>query len=196
MLLMMLLCIPVFVPAQTEVWPGIRTEEADRIPMWIEAFEADGSSTGAAAQAIEQVVFADLDFTGYFQISGVTAELAVAQHAYNVYATTDQNTVTNQTVNVIVDSLTVDIVIGDGRININDNATINVSATYDYDATAFDGTFTLNYTTWVHATAIRRRYTVLSVTGDTHGITAISVNDIEAVIWDSLTVEITVLDKF
>jgi TolB protein len=69
LLLLILLCLPAIASAQTEVWPGIRTEEADLIPMWIEAFEADGSSTGAASQALEQIVFADLDFTGYFQIT-------------------------------------------------------------------------------------------------------------------------------
>jgi TolB protein len=65
----MLLSLPALISAQTEVWPGIRTEVADRIPMWIEGFESDGSSTGAAAQAIENVVFADLDFSGFFQIT-------------------------------------------------------------------------------------------------------------------------------
>ncbi len=67
--ILMVLCVPAALSAQTEVWPGIRTEEADLIPMWIETFEADGSSTGAAAQAIEQVVLADLDFSGFFQIT-------------------------------------------------------------------------------------------------------------------------------
>jgi len=65
----MVLCLPAALSAQTEVWPGIRTEEADQIPMWIEPFEAGVSSGVAAAQAIEQVVFADLDFCGFFQIT-------------------------------------------------------------------------------------------------------------------------------
>ncbi len=55
--------------AQTEVWPGIKTEEADLIPMWIENFEADGGASISDAQTIEQVVFSDLDFSGFFRIT-------------------------------------------------------------------------------------------------------------------------------
>jgi TolB protein len=51
------------------VWPGIRTEEADRIPMWIETFETDGNVSIDYAQTLEQILFADLDFTGYFHIA-------------------------------------------------------------------------------------------------------------------------------
>ncbi|MFH1755072.1 MAG: hypothetical protein ABIA59_05160 [Candidatus Latescibacterota bacterium] len=66
---LIVLIVPAFTLAQTEVWPGIRTEEADRIPMWIEGFESDGSATSSAAQIIEQIVFADLEFTGFFKIT-------------------------------------------------------------------------------------------------------------------------------
>ena len=97
---------------------------------------------------------------------------------------------------VIWDSLTITITIGDHRIDINVNASINVSAVYDHDSATYDGTLTLNNTTYQYATAQRQDYTVASAAGDdTYGITVISTNDIDYVIWDSLTVTITIGDS-
>jgi hypothetical protein len=100
---------------------------------------------------------------------------------------------TNDVTYCIWDSLTVTITgPTDDRININTNASgIVVSAVYDYDSTAFDGTLTLNNTQFVYSTAQIQWYTVQSVSGGTHGITAISVNDETYCIWDSLTIVIT-----
>ena len=79
------------------------------------------------------------------------------------------------------------------RININTNATgITVSAVYDYDGAAFDGALTLNSTNFNYGTAQIQWYTVLSASGSSYGITAISVNDLTYCIWDSLT--ITIMD--
>ena len=93
----------------------------------------------------------------------------------------------------IWDSLTITITDpADQHINVNTNATgIFVSAVYDYDGTAFDGTLILNNTQFNYATAQRQGYTVDSVSGGAHGITAISVNDATWCIWDSLTITIT-----
>ena len=88
---------------------------------------------------------------------------------------------TNDIEAVIWDSLTVYITVIDPRINVNDNATIYVNATYDFDNALFNGTFTLNYTTYSHAAVGRWRYNVSSVAGGIHGITAIATNDVEAV---------------
>ena len=67
-ILLILMLLPASTRSQTEVWPGIRTEQADRIPMWIETFETDENVAIDYAQTLEQILFADLDFTGYFQI--------------------------------------------------------------------------------------------------------------------------------
>jgi len=93
----------------------------------------------------------------------------------------------------IWDSLTITITDpADQRQNVNVNASgILISAVYDYDGSPFDGTFTLNNTQFSYGTAQRQDYTVESVSGDTHGITAISTNDVTYFIWDSLTVTIT-----
>ncbi len=68
-ILFVLLLTPTVTLAQTEVWPGIRTEEADQIPMWIEKFETEGNIPPGRAQTIEQIVFGDLDFTDFFHIA-------------------------------------------------------------------------------------------------------------------------------
>ncbi len=63
------LLIPATVAAQIEVWPGIRAEEAEQIPMWLESFESEGGLLQSETTALEQVVLADLSFTGYFRIA-------------------------------------------------------------------------------------------------------------------------------
>ena len=68
-ILLILLLLPASAGSQTEVWPGIRTEEADKIPMWIETFETDEDVAIGYAQTLEQILFTDLDFTGYFHIA-------------------------------------------------------------------------------------------------------------------------------
>ena len=93
----------------------------------------------------------------------------------------------------IWDSLTVTVTDpGDQRINIDTNATgIFVTAVYDYDGSVFDGTLTLNNTVFSYSDAQIQWYTVESASGDSHGITAINVNDNTFCIWDSLTIVIS-----
>ncbi|MFX1415748.1 MAG: hypothetical protein ACFFC0_03000, partial [Promethearchaeota archaeon] len=93
----------------------------------------------------------------------------------------------------IWDSLTIAITDPvDQRIAVNENASgIAVSAVYDYDSMPFDGTFTLNDTNFAYSTVGKRGYTVLSVEGDTHGITAMSTNDNTFCIWDRLQILIS-----
>ncbi|MBY8999113.1 MAG: hypothetical protein KGD60_15445, partial [Candidatus Thorarchaeota archaeon] len=94
---------------------------------------------------------------------------------------------------MIWDSLTITITDPlDQHNNINTNATgIYVSAVYDYDSTPFDGTLTLNHTTYIYATAQKQGYTVSSASGDAFEISTISTNDETYCIWDSLTITIT-----
>lgn len=82
----------------------------------------------------------------------------------------------------------------DQRVDVNYNISGQVvaSAIYDYDSAAYAGTFTLNYSTWVHAVVGKHGYTVSAANGDdAYGITAIRVNDETYCIWDR--VNITVL---
>jgi len=80
----------------------------------------------------------------------------------------------------------------DSRINVGDEATgIRAIATYAYDGGQYDGTLTLNSTTFVHNTVGRWGYTVASALGDdSYGITAILTNDETSCIWDALIVHV------
>ena len=96
---------------------------------------------------------------------------------------------------MIWDSYTISFTVDDNRININDNATVGYTVISDYDSIAYDGTVNLNYTTWEQATAQRQGFTVSSLSGDdTYGITAISNNDEDYIIWDSYTIAMTIDD--
>jgi len=70
---------------------------------------------------------------GSFSIS-VAAESSVAQRSYNIYAITDENSIQNQTVNVIVDALKVD----DYSIDLAD-VKVYVHMKYAYDGSPVDG---------------------------------------------------------
>ncbi|MHA2395526.1 MAG: hypothetical protein ACXAC0_02390 [Candidatus Thorarchaeota archaeon] len=75
----------------------------------------------------------------------------------------------------------------DQRISLDDNATgIVVTGVYDFDGQPFDGTFSLNDTTFSYSSVGRRGYTVLSISGDSFGITTISANDATYCIWDAI----------
>ena len=127
---------------------------------------------------------------GQFSIN-FNGESTVGQYSYNIYALTDQTSETNRTVTVTVEKVNITITIGDHVIDINTNASISVSGVYQYSGVTYDGSFTLNYTTYNHPTAQRQGYTVSSISGDTYGITTIGVNDEEYVIWESVTISIT-----
>ncbi|MFW9892282.1 MAG: hypothetical protein ACFFFO_08780, partial [Candidatus Thorarchaeota archaeon] len=79
----------------------------------------------------------------------------------------------------------------DQRLNIGENATgIIVSAIYDFDDTAFDGTLTLNNTIFAYGTVGRQDYSVSTATGGTHGVSLIGINDNTYCIWDSVSITI------
>ncbi|TFG27441.1 hypothetical protein EU528_12895 [Candidatus Thorarchaeota archaeon] len=80
----------------------------------------------------------------------------------------------------------------DSRINVGTTATgITASAVYSFDGAAYDGTLTLNSTTYMYGTVGRRGYTVTSASGDSYGISYIAVNDVTLCIWDGLIVSIS-----
>ncbi len=86
----------------------------------------------------------------------------------------------------------------DQRNNINTNASgMIASAVYDYDGGSYDGSLTLNDTTYQYATSGKRGYKVASATGDdTYGITSISDDTDETYcIWDRLVVNIQADDN-
>jgi len=119
---------------------------------------------------------------------------SVQTNTYHVYVNmadadyTDGDAADGDTTAVIGDALTVSIVVGNRHLNVNTNASISVSGVYQFDSSAFDGTLTLNYTTYVESSAQRQDYTVASASGGTYGISTIGTNDDDYVVWDNLVV--------
>ncbi|MFX1482949.1 MAG: hypothetical protein ACFFCP_07150 [Promethearchaeota archaeon] len=94
----------------------------------------------------------------------------------------------SQSQKIIWDMLTVTISVDDRRIDVGTTASIQLSATYDYDGGLFDGILTLNDTVILHQDAGRWNYTVISASGDSFGISLIGSNDEDYVIWDRLRI--------
>jgi TolB protein len=64
-----ILLLPLSARAQTDVWPDpVVKQDVFVIPMWLPAFAGDGDLR-ARAQRIEQIVLADLEFSGLFTIT-------------------------------------------------------------------------------------------------------------------------------
>ena len=139
---------------------------------------------------------------GTFTIS-FAGEQDVGQYPYTVYATTNENTVQNKTVKVIVDKIKVQSYnVNDTRVNVNDNVNIDVLLNYEYDnAPVVDGSVTINGYPAVHQGGVFWRitqvkstvqavtYNTVAVSGNIYGITAVDQNGKSiTVIWDRIKV--------
>jgi hypothetical protein len=139
---------------------------------------------------------------GTFTIS-FAGEQNVGQYSYTVYATTDENTVQNKTVNVIVDKIKVQSFnVNDTRVNVNDNVNIAVLLNYEYDSLpVVDGSVTINGFLAVHqgggfwritqvkSTVQAVTYNTVAVSGNIYGITEVDQNGKSVtVIWDRIKV--------
>jgi hypothetical protein len=136
----------------------------------------------------------DTDVTGGLSIT-VNAETTVALYSYNVYCATDENSVTNQTVNVIVDGLTL-TGLTSPTFSETGLVTYKVQITYSYDSTAINsgtvrmvhanGTdltvdFTANSTGWATITLSQSNssagtYTLYGYSEPNYGITSKAQN--------------------
>jgi hypothetical protein len=158
----------------------------------------NANATGIVVSAIYDYDSSAFDGTFTLNQTDYNGDGTVVKWGYTVSSVSgDTHGITtissNDETYMIWDSLTITITDPtDQRNNVNTNASgIYVSAIYDYDSTSFDGTLTLNHTTYLYATAQKQGYTVSSASGDTYGITTISTNDETYCIWDSLTITIT-----
>jgi hypothetical protein len=140
---------------------------------------------------------------GSFSISFI-GENVVGSYSYTVYATTDQNTVQNQTINVIVDKIKVNSLTADkSRRDVGTIVTISVQLIYEYDGTyIISGTFTLNGLTLSYSgsngvwTATDSKNTVQAVTYNSisgndgsYGLNVVNMNSKSVtVIWDRIEV--------
>ncbi|MGP3705202.1 MAG: carboxypeptidase-like regulatory domain-containing protein [Candidatus Bathyarchaeota archaeon] len=144
-----------------------------------------------------------IDRNGLFSIS-FTGESSVGLYSYTVYAVTDQNTVQNQTVNVIVDRImVVSYSVSKYRVNINENVDVNVTLEYEYDGNAVTtGTININGYPAVYmgsgvyrimrscSTVTSETYNDVSGSESMYGLNVVNQNGKSVtVVWDRIKVE-------
>jgi hypothetical protein len=99
---------------------------------------------------------------------------------------TDQCHATH-TATYIADRVAVTLSITYSKLGLGQNCSgLLKSGIYQYDSSAFDGSITLNSTTFSYATAGYRGYTAASVSGGAHGVTAFTTNSL-TVLWQNVT---------
>jgi len=189
-----LTALSVSTAAQRVIWDAVIITMTDPADQRINIGE---NASGIIVSAV--YAYDGTDFDGTFSLNNTNFVYGVAQkQGYTVLSISgDTYGITSISSNdetwCVWDSLTITITDpADQRQNVNANASgIVVTAVYDYDSSSFDGTLTLNNTMFSYATAQKQSYTVDSVSGGTHSITAISTNDETWFIWDSLSISIT-----
>jgi hypothetical protein len=120
---------------------------------------------------------------------GYEVDTANGDDTYGITAISDNS----DTTYMIWDSLTITADDPDDqRIDINVNMTaMGFTAVYDYDGNTYDGTLTLNDTTYDYGVVGIYYYTISSVSGDTYDITTISSNDNTYCIFDRIKITAT-----
>ena len=148
----------------------------------------------------------DTDVTGGLSIT-INAETNVLQYGYNIYCVTDENSVTNQTVNVIVDKVQVTISANTTNPDAGETVNFTVTAVYAYNGTSVSS-WTVNiFRNATHFASgnftdyssgeIRYEYTAENVTEATYGLSNFTSNTV-TVIWANLFIkidQITVVDS-
>lgn len=139
---------------------------------------------------------------GTFTIS-IAGESSVGNYPYMVYATTDEDTVQYQVVNVIVDKVRVhSYTVSDSRVNVGSNVNIDVQLRYAYDNNPVtDGAATINGVSALHqgfgvwrivqskGTVQAVTYNMVAASGNTYGITSVDQNEqATTVIWDAIKI--------
>lgn len=148
----------------------------------------------------------DTDVAGGLSIT-VNAETSFVQHAYNIYAYTDQASVTNQTVNVIVDRGVITISANTTSPAPNAYVNFTVTAIYDYDDTSITSWTVNTYRNSTHFatgnftdggyTDLFYIYTAENMTETAYGLTSFTSNT-ATVYWSTyiaLTVKTVDLDS-
>jgi len=194
-------------PSQTITFTGTIYYEGTTIP----PEDVSGITAKIELDGVEKGSTTTIDANGQFSIS-LTAESSVAVYSYNVYVVTDENSVQNQTVTVIVDRLKVVLKgASDTRDDIGDTVRVYFKVTREYDGALFDstkGTVYINGTaaTWnsvnkywyidvSQSTVGAWKYVVSSITDNEYGIT--TINDVvgaQQVIWDRIICTILTVD--
>jgi hypothetical protein len=132
---------------------------------------------------------------GTYTLNDTTSKSTVGKYGYKVSSITDSDyglTAFNQTASdlyVIWDKVDITTFsVADSRINVGDTATFAVGGKYEYDSSAWSGTYTLNDTASKSAVG-KYTYSISSITDTNYGLTAFeqTAGNVD-VIFDKLTV--------
>jgi hypothetical protein len=145
----------------------------------------------------------EYDYTswlGTYTLNDTVTKIVVGRYGYRISSVTDelygltafQQTAPN--LYVIFDKVSISLSISKSRVNVGEAAPITINAIYVYDSSSFDGDVTLNATTTKNAVG-KYGFTVLSISGGTHGITVFESNSVSC-IFDRVNINtFTVLDN-
>jgi hypothetical protein len=156
---------------------------AAQVDVWI-------ACSGATGSPWEATNYAD---AGTFSKT-VTAHGTVGSHNYGFTVVqqgagsggTDECHATH-TVGYISDRVTVTLTLTYTKIGVNQNCSgLIKGAIYAYDSSAFDGTVTLNSTTFSYASGCTHGFTATAVSGGAHGVTSFTTNSL-TVIWETVS---------
>ncbi len=138
-------------------------------------------------------------YKGHIELNDTTTKYTVGKYLYTVSTITDSsyglNAYTGNKVHVVFDSVSIKIEVEKRRIDLGKNVSLKVRGVYDYDKAPFDGLITLNNTVYRYDTVGKRGYTAAKLSGDSYGITVISKNDSDYVIFDRVSILLSVDDK-
>jgi len=134
----------------------------------------------------------DTSFIGSMTLNDTqTSYSTMGHHGYRVASIVDPSysltVFTSNSISVIFDKILITLSIASDRIYVGANATINWVGVYEYDASSFNGSITLNSTQTLSETIGKRGYTVLSISDPTYGLTHYTSNTIFC-IWDRIKI--------
>jgi len=154
---------------------------------------------GNVEKASTTVISPSGTFTAY-----CASESAVGSYAYTIFAVTDENSVENQTISIIVDRIKVSgYTISDNRANVGDNVNIDVTLVYEYDNRAVTtGTITVNGYAATHigsgvyritralSTVGSETYNTVAGSESTYALSTVNQNgQSTTIIWDMVVID-------
>ncbi len=167
--------------------------------------DATGISARVELSSVLKGSTTTVNSTGHFVIT-CNAESTVNSYSYNVYAYTDEESVQNQTVNVIVDKVQITFSADSTSPNPDETVNFTVLVKYQYDSSSAQGTFNFNRNSTHFASAnytdqntngTTFLYTFENMTETSYDLTGYTANSI-TVAWGNymvLTVKTVDLDS-
>ena len=136
-------------------------------------------------------------WNGHFVLNDSLTKTEVGKYSYTVLSITDikygLSLFKSNVVSVVFDRISITLSVLDDRINIGETAYISAHGTYEYDGSAWHGTYTLN-DTLIKTDVGKFWYEVSSVTDVEYGITVFESNSV-CVIFDRVLITMSVSNE-